>query len=534
MAQDRGVSTTMITQELTPDRWDWRKDLDGHPSPWDSGRPIAPDVPEDECAKRIMQIVFDRLNGTDNAVLEAYGILHNLDTITTDDGSLQQKHAHVHMVFKFDGRMTIEEIAKRAGVAQQYIEKPKRGRYAYDNMLAYLIHAKDEQKYQYDPAQVMTFAGVDYKEIAASHAHQWEQGRAVKRKAARKDDLQWMIEQILDGKLTREQILLTDQYMRVYADHKSKIDDALSVYGSSRAAQLAEAIESGRVCTTFYFIAGPAGVGKTSQVALPLCHALQAIYPHWRYVTLTSKNPFDEYCGEEIIVMDDFRGSEMSASEWLRLLDPYNESPAPARYRNKAAVAPLAIIITSSQSFEEFFWFTKGKGNTDEAMGQFIRRANTVGVFDGLGTVMGYHPVRFDAPKVLQFARHVRSWDPYEGKYVQKSHYESYISEHALEPATCSMPASEFVRLLTMIIAMRAAGIEQVDARPYQNETAAILDRYMSDNLRARRQLEIQQQQEQQQQAIDDLYPDDDPDAQIPFDPADYEDDQKGQDHEQN
>lgn len=513
MAQDRGVSTTMITQELAPDRWEWRKDLDGHPSPWDS------DVPEDECAKRIMQIVFDRLNGTDNAVLEAYGILHNLDTITTDDGSLQQKHAHVHMVFKFDGRLTIEEIAKRAGVAQQYIEKPKRGRYSYDNMLAYLVHAKDENKYQYDPAQVMTFAGVDYKEIAASHAHQWEQGRAVKKKAARKDDLQWMIEQILDGKLSRQQILLTDSYMRVYADHKSKIDDALSVYGASRAAQLAEAIESGRVCTTFYFVHGVTGRGKTSLIALPICHALQAIYPHWRYVSLTSKNPFDEYNGEEIIIMDDFRGEEMSASEWLRLLDPYHASPAPARYKNKAAVAPLAIIITSSKSFEEFFWSTEGKRPTDEAMGQFIRRLNTMGVFDGVGTVMALHPVHYNEAHDWPFIRHVHEWNPRKGRYVLESRREWYSSEYALEPATCSMPVSEFVRMLTLIIAMRAAGIERVDARPYQNETAAILDRYMSDNLRARRQLAAQQQREQED---DDMYPDDDPDNQIPFIPDEY------------
>lgn len=532
MAQDRGISTTMITQEITRNRWEWREDLDGHPSPWDSEDPLSPDVPEDECAKRIMQIVYDRLNGTDNAVLEAYGILHNLDTITTDDGGVQQKHAHVHMVFKFDGRMTIEEIAKRAGVAQQFVERPKKGRYSYDNMLAYLVHAKDENKYQYNPAQVVTFAGIDYKDVVASHEHQWAQGRAIKKKAERKDDLQWMIEQILDGKLTREQILLTDGYMRVYADHKSKIDDALSVYGASRAAQLAEAIESGRVCTTFYFVNGLTGRGKTSLIALPICHALQAIYPHWRYVSLTSKNPFDEYNGEEIIIMDDFRGGEMSASEWLRLLDPYHASPAPARYKNKAAVAPLAIIITSSKSFEEFFWSTDGNHPNDEAMGQFIRRVNTVGVFDGVGTVMGYHPVHFDTVQNLYFERHVREWNPRKRRHVLEPRNEYYESEYGLELATCSMPVSEFVRLLTMIIAMRVAGIERADARPYQSETAAILDRYMSYNLRARRQLTAQQQQEQQQRAIDDMYPDDDPDAQyIPFD---CEDDQKGQNHEQN
>ena len=217
--------------------------------------------------------------------------------------------------------------------------------------------------------------------------------------------------------------------------------------------------------------------------------------------------------------MDDFRGGEMSASEWLRLLDPYHASPAPARYKNKPAVAPLAIIITSSKSFEEFFWDTGGKRSTDEAMGQFIRRLDTMGVFDGVGTVMAFHPVHYDTAQDLQFLRHWRGWSPREGRYVSGSQYEYYVSEYALEPATCSMPVSEFVRLLTMIIAIRAAGFERVDARPYQNETAAILDRYMSDNLRARRQLAAQQQEEQRQRELDDLYPDDDPDNQIPFIP---------------
>ena len=73
--------------------------------------------------------------------------------------------------------------------------------------------------------------------------------------------------------------------------------------------------------------------------------------------------------------MDDVRGSALSASDWLKLLDPYNASPASARYKNKTP-ACRAIVITSTKDPVEFFYYCKqmGGGDRSEALDQFMRR----------------------------------------------------------------------------------------------------------------------------------------------------------------
>ena len=64
----------------------------------------------------------------------------------------------------------------------------------------------------------------------------------------------------------------------------------------------------------------------------------------------------------------------MSASDWLKLLDPYNITPSSARYSNKT-VAARVIVITSEKDPIEFFYYTRtGGGDRSEALDQFIRR----------------------------------------------------------------------------------------------------------------------------------------------------------------
>lgn len=81
-------------------------------------------------------------------------------------------------------------------------------------------------------------------------------------------------------------------------------------------------------------------------------------------------------------MLDDLRASAMDANDWLLLLDPYNASPAKARYKNKGEVAPRLIVITATIEPVEFFYYARQKGNVDEALDQFIRRlASVVKVF---------------------------------------------------------------------------------------------------------------------------------------------------------
>ena len=80
---------------------------------------------------------------------------------------------------------------------------------------------------------------------------------------------------------------------------------------------------------------------------------------------------FDEVNGEEILLLDDVRGDSLTASDWLKLLDPYNISPISARYQNRLGASKV-IIITSSKHPLSFFYHAKG--NTNEDLSQYIRR----------------------------------------------------------------------------------------------------------------------------------------------------------------
>src|SRR5699024_6954424 len=88
-----------------------------------------------------------------------YGIVHDKDHREVWSAVEQQlvtelKPDHVHAVIKFASRAKsapLDRLATAIGVEPQYVEKPGRGRYAYDNMISYLTHAKYADKHQYDP-----------------------------------------------------------------------------------------------------------------------------------------------------------------------------------------------------------------------------------------------------------------------------------------------------------------------------------------------------------------------------------------------
>ena len=95
----------------------------------------------------------------------------------------------------------------------------------------------------------------------------------------------------------------------------------------------------------------------------------------WTVCDTAATNPFDEYNGSEIFVMDDVRGFSLNASDWLKLMDPDRAGMGSARYHNKR-IAARVIIINSEKTPVEFFYYVKsmGEGSRSEAMDQFFRR----------------------------------------------------------------------------------------------------------------------------------------------------------------
>lgn len=366
MRKQSYLTTIMLVQFLEDDYW---PDINPELLAMARGNNIEP----------LLKEVVNRIERGGVNVKEAYGIIHNQDTRIEWDGDNKAttetiKPPHVHILLKFEKGALLEAIALMIGISSQYLEKAKSGRYGYDNLLAYLVHAKDENKFQYSPDNVITYRGQKYMDIYHQKIKTWLQGRATKKIFETNKSVDYIIDEILKGNITKQKIMLTDEYFKVYGLNRKRINDALDSIGEARGYRSIEAIENGEFRKTIIYIYGKSGTGKTS-----FCKSLIKLIKkqatlnqtNWESLLTASSNAFDEFRGEEILMLDDVRGNSFSASDWLKLLDPYTISPVSARYKNKMGSARV-IVMTSTLTPKKFF--KAAKDNKDEDFGQFIRR----------------------------------------------------------------------------------------------------------------------------------------------------------------
>ena len=90
---------------------------------------------------------------------------------------------------------------------------------------------------------------------------------------------------------------------------------------------------------------------------------------NWSSYITASTNPFDEYTGEQIVILDDLRAKSMTPENWLKILDPERIAKSSARYHNKTISAHL-IIITAPLPPQTFF----RQVSEFEELNQFMRR----------------------------------------------------------------------------------------------------------------------------------------------------------------
>lgn len=410
-----------IEQQLKPEFWSWASDPTLAARFFDTLPPTDASAAEwHEYAAGFGELLVQALEGDGLKIAELHIIVHNHDLVS--EGVV--KEPHVHVIGKFEGGRkggaTEDTIAQPVGIESQYVERPRKGgrsvegrSQSHDNKLAYLTHVKYvddwpyphpydaavahdvvvalagaeyvEGKAPYDPGQVATVRGQDYVEIYDKRLPDWLKGRAYIKAEAAKVELEWFREEVLQGRITKQQIMLTDGYYDIYSRNQRVIDEALSAYGERRAYRAADKLRNGEFSTQVVYVHGPAGIGKTRFARQLVEEALTraaAQGENWALYRAATANPLDDWQGEEIVLLDDLRASAMDANDWLLLLDPYNASPARARYRNKAEVAPRMIVITATIEPVEFFFYARQKGQVDEALDQFIRRlASVVHVF---------------------------------------------------------------------------------------------------------------------------------------------------------
>lgn len=303
------------------------------------------------------------------------GIEHDKDTLILWDPDKQMdviepKRSHIHGFIELVKKRDLNVIAKWIGLEPQYVEIPK-GRYGRENMLAYLIHAKDASKFQYNPKEVQTFDTWDYMMYYQEKYRTWEEHKATVSVKQNNIKVDWLVKQVQIGKLTMTDIMENEVYKMVYADNMRLIKDAQQFLNEERAFSTIRALENGEFALSVNFITGEPGAGK-SYFANQLCRRLEK-ENGWRTYEASGTNPMDKYSGEEILFLDDLRSSAMGATDWLKTLDHLSKSAMSARYNNKGR-AYRTIVMTAYEDPYSYFSYMKGSGGTDEALAQFIRR----------------------------------------------------------------------------------------------------------------------------------------------------------------
>lgn len=370
-----------IEQQTKPEYWEWSED---ELKTFDTEEEI-------EKTKAILKVIKNHFEKAGYKLSALYGKIHSLDTVEGWSDSTKKfenvpKEEHIHIIGELSGEnplkktISISEISSIVGVPKNQVEPPKSGRYSKDNKLAYLIHAKDPDKYRYyehieEVQSVVTLIGRDYMQIYAQRKGAWERGAAKKTREAANLDIDWLLDKILFGEITMDNILLSDDLYKIYSTAQKKCDDALELYGVRHAFFEVQALEKGEFECSLLYLEGPSGSGK-STFLYGVVNALESMYG-WSSVRLARDNSLDDYHGEEIVVLDDVRGQAMTIDEWLGLLDAHYATRAAKRYKNaKVPMKPRVIIISAKIPAVEYFYYARNHNanSRNESLDQIIRR----------------------------------------------------------------------------------------------------------------------------------------------------------------
>ena len=205
--KEANLEIILIAQDFLPEHWNWTP----------QEKAYLGDVAE------MGKIIKTRLEADGCEVFEMYAVKHDKDEQKlwneqkmAYEIKLTSNHGHFVIKLKKGTGKILSAIAALIGLEPNFIEKPKRGRYAYDNMLAYLIHIKYDKKYQYPVSDVYTIAGKPYAEYYAERREAWLRGRAVKSIADARKLLEPLKYKLAKGEITLNEIIENEEYRQTY------------------------------------------------------------------------------------------------------------------------------------------------------------------------------------------------------------------------------------------------------------------------------------------------------------------------------
>lgn len=267
---------------------------------------------------------------------------------------------HLHVVLKYDNPQVLNNIVKLFNDQPQYLEV-WHGR--INNAYSYLLHRTKEaqNKYQYDPQAVT--ASFDFVKRMES----------VKTEITQKDlnssnVVNTFINQYAEDVITFEQ-LEKQIGIAELAKKKNVLDHIDELKARKKHQEWLKKFQGKRAENIWLW--GESGVGKTS-------YAKHLAGDHDVAILGSSRDYFQEYHGETIVILNDLRPDDFQYGDLLRILDPYeHDKYGPRRYHDVPLNIEL-LLITSPYSPWEFYKASRIDNKEIDTYTQLKRRIHAI------------------------------------------------------------------------------------------------------------------------------------------------------------
>lgn len=260
-------------------------------------------------------------------------ILHDKDI----DENGKKVRDHFHVMIHFRDAKTISRVSKIFNDHEQFIEA---WHSTINNGYSYLIHETNnaKSKHHYDISEVV--ASFDFKNRIS------EIRRKVKKPS--RQAIENFIDAYSNEKITKEELQDKIGVLEM-AKHKTLLDHVEDILDYKKHQRFLKKFK-GQCCKT-YWLYGASGVGKTKLVR----EVLEELHPNNFFISGSQRDHFQEYKGQEFIVINDLRPNDYEYGQLLTLLDPWEISKiAPARFKDKRLNA-RAIFITTPYDALNFY-----------------------------------------------------------------------------------------------------------------------------------------------------------------------------------
>jgi hypothetical protein len=268
-----------------------------------------------------------------NKIFKFYLIEHDEDP----------NNKHFHIVLRFKSATPFGQI--KAKFPYGDIEKCN---YGVKNAVQYLVHMNHPEKAQYE------WEDVETNDTAGLEKYKTSNGSALNE----------LIAKILSGEIKEFETDKIDT--KLYFNNYTRIKRAFE-YRRKLLMNLPER-DIQVIC-----LQGPPRVGKST-----FCKVYAKKHNKSICFSSSSNDPLQDYGGQDILVYDDFNYEKINIEDFLKALDPHNNTSTKSRYNNKLFIGDT-IFICSNVSILE--WFTLAE---DVHRNALFKRINCVMVFEDI------------------------------------------------------------------------------------------------------------------------------------------------------